>query len=211
MLALRLRFTAGLLLGLSNSTSGQDIHQPSGTYTASNHEKDWLSRETREHWMRYALGALDTLLATPCPFAAFGTVIVNHTRHDELGDLVCIGANNIMTGNPTLHAQALGAFSDLSLYTTAEPCPMCAAALRWAGLRECVFGTSIPTLIGHGWPQIPLRTREIFERSDTITDAYFAWQFNSDHACPKGCKRPPNSTDMCVVNVNGSDQVRIEL
>lgn len=192
MLALRLRFTAGLLLGLSNSTSGQDIHQPSGTYTASNHEKDWLSRETREHWMRYALGALDTLLATPCPFAAFGTVIVNHTRHDELGDLVCIGANNIMTGNPTLHgeiaaiqnysamltdshgrwnltgAQALGAFSDLSLYTTAEPCPMCAAALRWAGLRECVFGTSIPTLIGHGWPQIPLRTREIFERSDTI-------------------------------------------
>ena len=43
-------------------------------------------------------------LASPCPFGAFGTVVVNHTNTYELGDLVCIGVNSLFEyGNPTLH------------------------------------------------------------------------------------------------------------
>lgn len=58
---------------------------------------------TRSHWMRRANQALADVLGTPCPFAAFGTAIVNHTGHG-LGELICIGANtNPLTGNPTLH------------------------------------------------------------------------------------------------------------
>jgi hypothetical protein len=58
---------------------------------------------TRAHWMRKANEALFDVLDDPCPFAAFGTVIVNHTV-DGLGELVCMGANsNKVTGNPTLH------------------------------------------------------------------------------------------------------------
>lgn len=62
---------------------------------------------TRAHWMRRANQALSDLVS-PCPFGAFGTVIVNHTDTSGLGELVCIGANSISsTGNPTLHGQSI--------------------------------------------------------------------------------------------------------
>lgn len=58
---------------------------------------------TRDHWMRRANAVLAEL-SSPCPFAAFGSVVVNHTDTDGLGDLVCIGLNSIgVYGNPTLH------------------------------------------------------------------------------------------------------------
>jgi len=54
---------------------------------------------TRAHWMRQA----NLALGHPCPFAAFGSIIVNHTS-DGLGELVCTGANsNRQTGNPIMH------------------------------------------------------------------------------------------------------------
>lgn len=67
---------------------------------------------TRVHWMRKANEAL-SLLSSPCPFAAFGTVIVNHTAvtPDGLGKLVCIGINeNSKTGNPTLHGKLVSSY-----------------------------------------------------------------------------------------------------
>lgn len=69
-------------------------------------ETDSISFETRAYWMRKANAAL-TELASPCPFAAFGTVIVNHTATSEElphGKLVCYSVNqNQQEGNPTLH------------------------------------------------------------------------------------------------------------
>jgi hypothetical protein len=60
---------------------------------------------TRVHWMREANNALFAL-SGPCPFAAFGSVIVNHTGTTSLGELVCIGANsNSESGNPIMHGQ----------------------------------------------------------------------------------------------------------
>ncbi|KAJ5895621.1 Cytidine and deoxycytidylate deaminase zinc-binding region [Penicillium taxi] len=62
---------------------------------------------TRAHWMRLANAALK-ISGSPCPFAAFGTVIVNHTDTSGLGELVCMGTNqNMATGNPTLHGTYL--------------------------------------------------------------------------------------------------------
>jgi len=55
--------------------------------------------------MRAAITALSDL-DSPCPFAAFGTVIVNHTDvfSDPRGRLVCMGVNGIgRWGNPILH------------------------------------------------------------------------------------------------------------
>ena len=49
-------------------------------------------------------------------------------------------------------SQAQSAFSSLSLYTNAESCPMCASAIRWAGFKEYVYGTSIDTLVQRGKP-----------------------------------------------------------
>lgn len=57
---------------------------------------------TRAYWMRQA----NLALPSACPFAAFGTVIVNHTDTSGLGQLVCTGANSgSTTGNPTLHGK----------------------------------------------------------------------------------------------------------
>jgi tRNA(adenine34) deaminase len=53
----------------------------------------------------------------------------------------------------------------LTLYTTAEPCPMCQAAILWAGLPRVVFGTSIPFLVEHGWWQIDMRAAELAARA----------------------------------------------
>ncbi|TDZ68423.1 Satratoxin biosynthesis SC1 cluster protein 4 [Colletotrichum trifolii] len=189
---------------------------------------DGVTDATRAHWMRQAVLALPN----PCPFAAFGSVIVNHTAGGA-GQLVCSGANNGHgAGNPTLHgemvainncsalftgsygmspAEALAAFADLTLYTNAESCPMCASAVRWAGFREYVYGTSIARLVELGWGQIRIPSREVFERSAALrlqtrlvgpvlaeeTDGLFGWQFDPGAPCPRGCVR--ESTDgVCV-------------
>ncbi|KAI0159722.1 cytidine deaminase-like protein [Xylariaceae sp. FL1272] len=192
-----------------------------------------IPSSTREHWMRRAHQALFDL-ASPCPYAAFGAVIVNHTDTSlsPLGRLICIGVNSVRRGNPILHGEietinncsevlqsptfgftpevAMLAFRDLTLYTTAEPCPMCASAIRWAGFRECVFGTSLETLIRLGWAQLEVSSREIFERSrllspattlipDVLTaemDPLFSWQFNVSAPCPESCVR--DDAGMCV-------------
>lgn len=58
---------------------------------------------TRAYWIRRANQVLAEL-SSPCPFAAFATVIVNHTNTDGLGELVCLGINSSgETGNPTMH------------------------------------------------------------------------------------------------------------
>jgi len=175
-----------------------------------------------------ALAELDSL----CPFGAFGTVIVNHTDLSEgpFGKEVCIGVNSVLSGNPTLHGEIAGinncskiltdpageyrmtpkdallALHKLSLYTNAEPCPMCASAIRWSGFAECIFGTSIPTLIAKGWSQIDISAEKIFANANGLpdqtrliqgvlaneTDPYFSWQFDAGYPCPEGCARKSN-------------------
>jgi tRNA(Arg) A34 adenosine deaminase TadA len=106
------------------------------------------------------------------PAAPFGAVIVDADCDRELARGV-----NRSREEPTLHAElvairglyASGAAphrGQLSLYTTAEPCPMCAAACFWAGIRRVVFGISIPWLSQHGWRQIGIRAADIFAAAD---------------------------------------------
>ncbi|KAJ5389129.1 guanine deaminase [Penicillium cataractarum] len=191
---------------------------------------DGVSFETRARWMRLANQALSDISGSPCPFAAFGTVIINHTD-SPVGKLICMGINEShKTGNPTLHAdlgeiaainnctdiltdpqgdfrltasEAQNAFSDLSVYTNAESCPMCASAIRWAGFREYIYGTSIAILTEKGWGQIQISSMEVFAASYDLptqtglignvlsneTDPYFLWQYNPAYPCPKGCSR----------------------
>ncbi|KID98029.1 guanine deaminase, partial [Metarhizium majus ARSEF 297] len=193
------------------------------------------------------LGHLNLVLGDPfltindIPFST-----LNHTA-DGLGEAVCIGANSGMqTGNPVLHGEvaaisncskiltdpngkykltaqeSIAAFAELSLYTNAESCTMCASALEWAGFKEYIYGTSIDTLTKHGWTQIQIPSVEVLRQSFDLqtntrlipgilaneTDPYFLWQYNPAEKCPKNCVRSnatctaqntQNSTNASVV------------
>jgi tRNA(Arg) A34 adenosine deaminase TadA len=56
-------------------------------------------------------------------------------------------------------------WSSLTLYSTAEPCPMCQSAVLWAGISRVVFGTSIRTLQSRGWWQIDIPAEEVTRRT----------------------------------------------
>ncbi|KAF4628110.1 hypothetical protein G7Y89_g10042 [Cudoniella acicularis] len=190
------------------------IHLTHGANYIPFEPKDTISFETRAYWMRRANAALAEL-NSPCPFTAFGTVIVNHTAtSDEYphGKLVCMSVNqNQQKGNPTLHGEISGinncsdiltdpkgeyklspqetlqAWKTLSLYTNAEPCPMCASAIRWSGFAECIYGTSIDTLVEKGWSQISLSSEDVFEESEGLPSK------TSNFPCPSGCSRAAKS------------------
>jgi tRNA(Arg) A34 adenosine deaminase TadA len=115
-------------------------------------------------YMRQAI-----LLARNNRAAPFGAVLV----HRKTGEVVCGGWNRTRE-NPTWHGEidvlnrhavvANPNWPELTLYTTAEPCPMCQSAILWAGIAEVVFGTSIPTLQIFGWGQIDIRAAEVIAR-----------------------------------------------
>lgn len=64
---------------------------------------------TRAYWMRLTNSVMTELSSSPCPFGAFGSVIVNHTDARGLGDLVCVGVNSVYEdGNPSRHGMGFG-------------------------------------------------------------------------------------------------------
>jgi len=151
-------FASTLLLASKICSASLHLH-PHDQSGLSINDVPW---HRREHWMRLANEATydDD---QPCPQAPFGSAIVN-TTNDEL---ICVAANAVgKTGDPTLHGemtaikvcheilknkglnvqQILAAWKDFSLYTNGEPCPMCMSAIRWAGFKEVIYGTSIETI-----------------------------------------------------------------
>lgn len=51
-----------------------------------------------------------------------------------------------------------------TLYTTGEPCPMCATACVWAGISEIVFGASIGDLIAANQSQIDISCEAVIAK-----------------------------------------------
>lgn len=98
----------------------------------------------------------------------FGAVVVRG------GDLVAGGHNHVWARtDPTAHAEvvciqnaarALGSI-DLSgcvMYTTCEPCPMCAAAIHWAKLDRVYFGATIADAHVAGFSELTLPAAEVY-------------------------------------------------
>jgi tRNA(Arg) A34 adenosine deaminase TadA len=106
----------------------------------------------------------------------FGALIVN-----EFGEIVVTALNNaVPPGDPTQHAEivACAAASHLitpaelarcTLYTSTEPCAMCAGAIYWTGLRRVVYALPEQSLLCYTGsheenPTLDLPCREVFAR-----------------------------------------------
>jgi tRNA(Arg) A34 adenosine deaminase TadA len=92
---------------------------------------------------------------------ARNTIITDHdiTRHAEL--------NLVSLASRQFDAATL---AQCTLYTSTEPCAMCAGAIFWAGIPTVVFGCSavaLSQLTGGGSLAIPCP--EIFERGNRET------------------------------------------
>ncbi|MDX1635633.1 MAG: nucleoside deaminase [Marinobacter sp.] len=120
---------------------------------------------THEDYMRAAIE-----MARQAPDQPFGAVIVDRTS----GDIVARGVNRFRE-NPIFHGEidainqcahrlAAPAWDRYALYTTAEPCTMCQAAIQWCGMTQVYFGTATPLLGNLGWSQMDIRAAEVARR-----------------------------------------------
>ena len=119
-----------------------------------------------ELYMRRAIA-----LAANAPDLPFGALIVD----GDSGTILSEGWNKTSL-NPMWHGEidAINGLAssgvnvegkNLVMYTTAEPCPMCQAAVLWSGIETVVFGTSIRSLQRLGWRQIDILAEEVIRRS----------------------------------------------
>jgi len=101
---------------------------------------------------------------------------------DEEGNIVATAGNNSMPpeGDPTQHAELVAAaaaaraltpeqLARCTLYTSAEPCCMCAGAIYWTGIGRVVYALSEHSLLGLTGdhpenPTFSLPCREVFAR-----------------------------------------------
>jgi tRNA(Arg) A34 adenosine deaminase TadA len=107
----------------------------------------------------------------------FGSLIVN-----ERGETVVAARNNAVRpkGDPTQHAEMLACgeaarllteaeLAKCTLYTSTEPCAMCAGAIYWTGIGRVVFAlaeTGLSRYTGSHTenPTLDLPCREVFAR-----------------------------------------------
>jgi tRNA(Arg) A34 adenosine deaminase TadA len=107
----------------------------------------------------------------------FGALIVN-----QRGETVVAARNNAVrpSGDPTQHAEMLACseagrrlpeteLAKCTLYTSTEPCAMCAGAIYWTGIGRVVFGlaeANLPRYTGSYTenPTLDLPCREVFAR-----------------------------------------------
>lgn len=90
------------------------------------------------------------------------------------GRIILSAENTINTeSDPTGHAETnlvrkagrlfpASAIEESILYTSTEPCAMCAGAMYWAGIKTIVFGCSNEKLTEIAGPGLSMSCREVF-------------------------------------------------
>lgn len=105
----------------------------------------------------------------------FGSIIVS-----AQGVVLAEGRNEATSrGDVTAHAELVALRSargtdvpGSTVYASGEPCPMCAAALAWAGVRRIVFAASTAAFsaVLPGGPRFDIGCAELLERSDAAIE-----------------------------------------
>lgn len=104
------------------------------------------------------------------PAAPFGAIIVYDDKEILLRSVNTAHQHPLMHGELSVihtlfHNGFNGDVGKLSLYTTAEPCPMCAAAIYWAMIPKVVYGTSISFLHQLFGRQIQMSAKEVLSKT----------------------------------------------
>lgn len=134
-----------------------------------------IDRVDRAHLRRAIELAVETGDAGNRPF---GAVVVGAD-----GTVVAEGANSVTTsGDVTEHAELdavttacgegnAGQLVGATVYASGEPCPMCAAAMVWAGVRRVVFGAAAAQFGGilSGGPRFTLGCAEVIASANEGT------------------------------------------
>ena len=113
----------------------------------------------------------------------FGSLIA-----DATGQILLTARNNAIPpkGDPTQHAERLACslagrryqpefLATCTLYTSTEPCPMCAAAIYWTGIRRIVYALaaeSLYKLTVPGSPSLHLPCRELLAHGNHPTEIH---------------------------------------
>ena len=79
-------------------------------------------------------------------------------------DVSAHGEINALRAFTQQNGYSLDALKGHTLYTTCEPCPMCAAACIWGGVSQIVYGASTEQLIAIGTQQIDLSCQALVDR-----------------------------------------------
>ena len=90
-------------------------------------------------------------------------VIRGYNTAQTDSDVSAHGEINALRAFTKKYGYSLKALEDYTLYTTCEPCPMCAAACVWAGVSTVVFGASTKQLIDLGTEQIDIPCKTVAE------------------------------------------------
>lgn len=103
----------------------------------------------------------------------FGALILN-----EQNEIIARAGNTTNSDHSiTYHAEinaiqqaeynrGKGKLKGCTLFSSAEPCPMCASAIAWSGLSKVIYGVSIETLKSEGIDQIDIDCRKILEQAN---------------------------------------------
>lgn len=109
-------------------------------------------------------------IAASNPIAPYGAIIVYDDKEILLKSVNSAHQHPLMHGElSVIHTLFNNGFdgdvSKLSLYTTAEPCPMCAAAIYWAMIPKVVYGTPISFLHELFGRQIQVNAADILSKT----------------------------------------------
>lgn len=114
-----------------------------------------IARQARKHG-NHPFGALLTDADGTILLTAENTVVTEH-------DCTCHAEANLMRlATREFPADFL---ATCSLYTSTEPCPMCAGAIFWGNVRRVVYGLSeqgLYTITGESEETLLLSCREVF-------------------------------------------------
>lgn len=103
--------------------------------------------------------------------APYGAVIVKDEK------VVAVAHNTVSRDHdPSAHAEInvirqltaklkSPSLAGYTIYTTGEPCPMCATACVWANISEIVYGAAIQDLISVNQSQIDITCKEVIAKS----------------------------------------------